>query len=304
MPFSADQLLDRMQLKKRVSRWRNTAVIALVLLAIVGVTKNRDGLGVGESYVASVSIEGLILEDQDRLKTLRELRDDSSVKALIIRVDSPGGTIVGGESLYKEIRQIADKKPVVAVMGSMATSGGYMTAMAANRIFAYEGTITGSIGVLLQTADITELAHKLGVNFVTLKTSELKGAPSPLEKMTPNVAKHMQENIDQAGAMFVSMVAEARHLSKVEVDAISDGRIFMGNEAIKVKLVDAIGNEENALEWLKTTNKIDKSLKIHHRELMPEKTGIAKIFSVFAGNQNYVNQVLNGGIMALWSPRI
>jgi protease-4 len=302
MPFSADQLLDRMQLKKRLSRWRNVAVVALILLGISIVAKNRNVTEITNDYVASVAIEGIILEDQERIKTLRKLRDDPAVKAVIVRVDSPGGTIVGGESLYKEIRQIAAKKPVVTVMGSIAASGGYMAAMAAHYIFAYEGTLTGSIGVLLQTADITELATKLGINLVTLKTSELKGTPSPLEKMTPAVSKYMQDNINKAGDMFVTMVAEARQIPKEEVQMLADGRIFMGSEAVKVKLVDAIGNEENALEWLKSNGKIDKNLKIQRRDLIPKKEGIEKLFSVFAHQQNYVSQLLVGNMMALWNP--
>lgn len=304
MSLSADNILDRMQLKKALVWWRNIAILALFFFLLSLVMKGCGGPKVSSDHVALVSIEGLIFEDQERIDALRQLRDDPSVKAIIVRIDSPGGTVVGGEALYNVIRDITKKKPVVAVLGSMAASGGYMTAVAASYIVAYQGTITGSIGVLLQTADITELAHKLGVNLVTLKTSELKGAPSPLEKMTPAVAQYMQENLQKINAMFIDMVAEGRQLPRADVVRLADGRIFMGNEALQLKLIDAIGDQETAMEWLKSNKKIDKNLTIQREDLHPHKTGLSKIFSLLAGEHNYLTQLWNGPIMAVWNPAL
>ncbi len=303
MTLSADVILDRINLKSKIAKWRLIAIISLVLAAL-GFINSGEVDSFSDTYldhIAYAKIEGFIMEDKERLDSLRKIRDNKAVKALIVYIDSPGGTIVGGESIYKVIKEIAAAKPVVAVMGGMAASGGYMVALPAQYIFAYEGTITGSVGVLLQTAEITELAKKVGVNLITIKTSELKGSPSPFEKMTDNVNKYMQENLHIAGGVFLNMVKESRKLSDIELQEISTGRIYIGREAIKRKLIDAIGDDEDAVKWLKTNGKIAKNLKVKEYELIPEKKGFSKYFSSFAGNNNFMN-IFSSGFMTLWSP--
>lgn len=304
MPMTVDTILERMQLKKRVAFWRNIAFAIIGLFVLALVNKSQDMIGVGEDYIARIEIEGLILEDADRIKALRQLRDDDRVKAVILAINSPGGTIVGGESLYKIIKEIAKEKPVAASMGGVATSGGYMVAIAADRIYAYEGTITGSIGVLLQAAEITELADKIGVNLLTFKTSELKGAPSPFEKVTPAVKDYIQNSLAEAEKVFVNIVAEAREMPIEKVTPLANGGIYLGNEAVTLGLIDAIGDEEDAIEWLKSERNIASDLKIRAYPLKKEEAGFSKLFSLYQGKQNYLTQLFENGLMAVWRPGI
>src|ERR1700754_2601744 len=169
MPIDPDLLVDRRRLRRQISVWRTLAVIALVGVIAAGIGRAHV---FGERHIARLSVTGVITDDPDRTRTIREAAEDANVKAMIVRIDSPGGTVVGGESLFKQLRELAGKKPVVAVMGELAASGGYMTALAADQIFAREGTITGSIGVIMQTMDVTGLLEKVGV-----KTEALKSGP-------------------------------------------------------------------------------------------------------------------------------
>ncbi len=300
----SDDFIDRARLKKKLAKWRNIALIALFFLALAIASKD-SGMGSAGDHVAYVAIEGFISDDSFRLKALRNIRDDNKVKALIVHVDSPGGTIVGGESLYRVIKQISAKKPVVSTMGSLATSGGYMVAMAANHVVAYSGTITGSIGVLLQTAEVTDLVKKLGINMITIKTSELKGSPSPFEKMTPKVSNYLQQDIDKAGNIFINMVASARGLSKDYVKSIADGKIYMGEDAVSKHLVDEIGDYETAINWLVNSAKISNKLKIRTYNLEEDKSGFWKNISLFSSKNNYWANLNNGGgIVALWKPSL
>src|SRR5262249_28802022 len=149
--------------------WRTLAVIALVGVIAAGV--GRAHL-FGERHIARLSVRGIITDDPDRTRAIVAAGQDANVRAVIVRIDSPGGTVVGGETLFRELRELGKKKPVVAVMGELAASGGYMTALGADQIFAREGTITGSIGVIMQTMDVTGLLEKIGV-----KAESLKSAP-------------------------------------------------------------------------------------------------------------------------------
>ena len=167
MSVDSDWLVDRRRLKRRLTWWRALAVIGITA-AIIAAVGRVTGL-IERAHVARVDISGLIVEDTDRDQSLSELGDDSSVRALIVRIDSPGGTVVGGESLYSRLRQLAEKKPIVAVMGEVATSAAYMTAIGSDYIVARDGTLTGSIGVILQTADLTGLLQKVGIKPETVK---------------------------------------------------------------------------------------------------------------------------------------
>ena len=151
--------------------------------------------------------------------------------ALIVRTHAPGGTVVGGETLYKALRKVAAKMPVVAVMGDLATSAAYMTAIATDHIVAHDGTITGSIGVLLQTAAFTDLLQKLGISVEAIKSAPLKAEPSPFDKLTPQVRRATQVLVDDMFHMFMDMVAKRRHMTAEQVRTLSDGRVFTGRSA-------------------------------------------------------------------------
>jgi protease-4 len=173
-----------------------------------------------------------------------------------VRIDSPGGTVGGGEDLFRLLRRIAAKKPVVAVFGNLGTSGTYMTALGADRIFARKGSITGSIGVILQSADVTGLLEKLGVKSISVKSSPLKAQPNPMEPLSKDVRKATEALIEDLFSMFVDMVAKRRDMAPARARALADGRVFSGRQGLKVGLIDAIGGEEEARAWLSDVRKI------------------------------------------------
>jgi protease-4 len=305
MILSVDSLLDRMRLKAQITKWRSaTIAIGVLLLALLGTKtfKNEDKT----DNIARIEIEGIIMEDHERETRLENIKNDDHIKAVIVYINSPGGTIVGGETLYLSLRDIASVKPVVAIMGSMAASGGYMAAIAADHILARSGTITGSIGVLLESFEVTELAKKIGVNMQTFKSGELKGSPSPLEKTTPAVEKMINESIKDGYSFFVDLVKERRPLPEKDVAQITDGRIFTGRQAVANKLVDGLGGEAEAVKWLQTEKKVDPALKVKEVELKEEKDFLEKVLSnVTASKAPYMAEVFgSGGMMSLWKPTL
>ena len=301
MSLSADELLDRMKLKSEVKRWRYLTILISVLLGFSILGKAVNVSGSKEDYIAKVNVSGVILESQERDKVLESLKDSEHVKAVLVYINSPGGTIVGGEKIYNSLRAIAEVKPVVAVMGSLAASGGYMAAIAADKIYTSSGTMTGSIGVMIQTAEMTELAKKLGVNFVTFKSGDLKGSPSPLEKLNPRAAKVLQASIDDGHEFFVGLVAQRRPLTKQEVLKLSDGRIYTGRQAVENKLVDAIGDEQDAIDWLVKEKNISSSLKVKNVKTKSKKNPFKDILSNVIGSDTpYISQILPSGMMAMW----
>ena len=184
MPSSeADLLVDRRRLKRQVSLWRLAAIV-IALVAILGAAAHLGRPFWGTGHIGRFSISGVITDDPQRLVALREAAEDRHLAALLVRIDSPGGTVVASEELHRQLRDIAVRIPVVAVLGQTAASGGYMVALGADRIFAREGTITGSIGVLMQTADVSGLLRKLGVSMEQIRSVPLKAVPNPLEPLT------------------------------------------------------------------------------------------------------------------------
>ena len=216
----------------------------------------------GKSHLASIQLNGLIYHDKEKVLAIEKARDDPSVLALIVEINSPGGTVVGGETLYESIRYFADKKPAVAIMGDLATSAGYMTAIAADKIYAQKATITGSIGVLFQTAEVTELLAKIGIHVETVKSSPLKGSPNLLEKVTPAARTSTKLIVNDISDMFIRMVAKRRGISIDQARALSDGRVYTGQMALKQGLIDAIGGRREAINWLEIERNIPVDLPI------------------------------------------
>jgi protease-4 len=270
MAVDADILTDRRRLKRRLVFWRTLTIAAVAAVAAVafGSFAGFGGLG-SNDYIAQVSVTGVIVDDTRRHGLLRRIAEDPNAKALIVRIDSPGGTVVGGEALHASIRAVAQNKPVVALMGQVATSAGYMVAIAADRIFAREGTITGSIGVILQTTELTGLLGKLGISTEAIKSGPLKAAPSPFEQMTPEVRRVTQALVSDIHQLFVSMVAERRAIDAESLRPLVDGRVFTGNAAVRNRLIDAIGGEAEAKAWLSEQKNIDPGLQI--REMKPAR---------------------------------
>ncbi len=306
MALSADNLLERMQLKSQVSRWRMVAIVVAALLLLLVLMPNDDSsspLTLGGKFIARVEVNDIILEGRERDTKLREIAKNDNAVAVIVHINSPGGSIVGGETLYYAMQSLAKEKPVVVVMGGLAASGGYMAALPAHHILAHEGTLTGSIGVILQTAEFTELADKLGVKLLTFKSGDLKATPSPFEKVSPAARSAIESSIQSGFDMFVRMVAESREMNENQVRKIADGRVYTGAQALENGLVDAIGSEQDALLWLQEVHQIGTSLSIRDISLKPEKSKFDEFYtSIWGGNS--MAQVINGmqGLMVLWKP--
>ena len=302
MPLEPDRLLDRQRLTRHLTLWRVAAVFALIaFLATLSVDSNKIKKG---NSIARLTVEGVIIEDLEREAALSGLADDPDTVALIIHINSPGGTVVGGESLYHAIRNVAERLPVAVVMGEVAASAGYMVALAGDRIFARQGSITGSIGVIWQTADITGLLIKLGITTEAIKSGPLKAAPSPLEPITPEVRKATQELVLDIYDLFVDMVSDRRHLSRSKVEQLADGRVFTGRQALKVRLVDEIGGEDTARKWLADMYDIDSSLPIRELEIEAEDKLWRNLVSIMAKKTFFHERVTLDGLISLWHPEI
>ena len=237
-------------------RWLLAGLVGsffLILLLIGSVFCAVGMLGGDRHYtvgngVGLLEIKGIIIDSQETVKQLNDLRKDDRVKAVVLRIDSPGGVVGPSQEIHAEIKKLAKKKKVVVSMGSVAASGGYYIAAAANYIFANPGTITGSIGVLMRFSNMEGLMGKIGMKAFTLKTGKFKDVGSPAHPMSEPERAMLQAVIDNAHSQFVKAVAEGRKLPEAEVRTIADGRIFTGEQALALKLVDRIGTLQDAIE--------------------------------------------------------
>ncbi len=248
MPLETDLLLDRRRLKRRLVFWRVFSVVALVIAILVGL--RGAGLTPQGAHVVRVSVNGLITEDHTLTEAINALADDSHVKAVILSIDSPGGSVAGGETLHDAVARVAAKKPVVVTMGGLAASAGYMIAVPATRIFARSATLTGSIGVLLETGEVSGLLGKLGINAEVIRSGPLKDEPSLVRPLSPEGKQVLQGLVNDMYDQFVGMVAKGRHMDPAKVRALADGRAYTGRQAVGLGLVDAIGGEREAKDWL------------------------------------------------------
>ena len=300
MSLDADYVVERRRLKRRLTFWRVLGVVALV--AAVVAAAGRFDLRRQQDHVAQIAIGGLILDDPARDEALKEVADDDKVKALLVKIDTPGGTYVGGEALYESLRQVGEKKPVVAIMGTTATSAGYMSALGSDHIVARSSTLTGSIGVILQTADVTGLLDKIGIKSVVVKSGPLKAQPNPLEKFLPAARKATEAIIADYFDMFVTLVAERRSLSREQVLKLADGRVFSGRQAKKAGLVDALGAEPEARKWLSETHKIADSLPVKEVKVKHEDEPWRDLFDSMIGKVMFSERLSLDGVIALWHP--
>lgn len=264
MAMDAELHVERRQLRRRVTFWRVAAVLLFIaaLLLLVGSVSGYGSLERRTDHIARVKIFGLITGDQETLDLLDDIAESSTAKALIIRIDSPGGTTAGSEAIYEKIRDIAAKKPVAAVMDTVAASGGYITAIAADHIVARGNTITGSIGVIFQWAEFSKLLDTLGVKMEEIKSGELKAEPSPYKPLTPKARAIADLMVQDSFAWFTSLVAARRKLPIERVRILADGRVYTGRQAVTEKLIDEIGGEEKAVAWLKSEKKIAANIEV------------------------------------------
>ncbi|HDO52720.1 MAG TPA: signal peptide peptidase SppA [Rhizobiales bacterium] len=264
MTLRADFLVDRRRLKRSLALWRLLAIAAAVAL-VAGLAFQSDDFATAIGYkphIARVNISGLIREDTDREEMLKDIAKSKHVKAVILRVNSPGGTTVGGESLHRAIQNLRKKKPVVAVFSTVATSAAYMAGIASDHVIARGSSITGSVGVILQWAEVTELLGKLGIKMEEVKSGALKAIPSPFQPLDEAGRALTQEMVSESQKWFVDLVAKSRSIDPGAIPGLTEGRIYSGRQALKLKLIDQLGGEDDAIAWLEEKRKIEKDLKV------------------------------------------
>jgi protease-4 len=303
MAYDSDYLVDRRRLKRRLTFWRTLAVAAVVA-AIAAAAGRLGDTVVGGDFIARIDIKGIIVQDDQRLRIIEELAEKDAVKAVIVRIDSPGGTVVGGETLFRALRELGKKKPVVAVMDGVAASAAYMTAIAADRIFAREGTLTGSVGVILQTTEVTRLLDMIGVSARAFKSGPLKAVPSPVERITPEIEAATQSLIDEMFRMFRDMVLDRRNMKPADAAKFSDGRIFTGRQALRNGLIDQIGGQKEAISWLETEKQVPKELKVRKITLRRDVANLFERLDSLARKTILSERLTLDGLISVWQPQI
>ena len=311
MSLETDLLVDRARLKRGLVLWRVVAVLA-VLGAVAAVAVRGKGVaGIGGAHVARLAVDGVITDDRRLVEAVSALAKDDSVKALIVAVDSPGGSVAGGEALHDAIAAVAKAKPVVAVMGGTAASAGYMVSVPAERIFARQSTLTGSIGVILEQGDISGLLEKIGVSVDPLVSGPLKGQPSFTKPISPEGRVVLQGLVTDLYEQFVAMVADGRHMDAARVRELADGRAYTGRQALPLGLVDQIGGEPEARAWLAEKHQVAEGLAV--ADVVPAHGFLGRQFQsswagvVSAAVSGAMKAVLLQGVSldgawALWQP--
>ena len=270
MSLEPDLLADRRRLRRRLTLWRGLAILAVAgAIALVGGLRGRDALP-GAPHVLRLPVAGAITEDRRMIQALDRAAEDAAVRAVIVAIDSPGGTMAGGEALHAALSRLAERKPVVAVMGATAASAGYMAALPAARVFAREATVTGSIGVLMQSFDLSELLERAGIRPQLLASGPLKDQPSLFRPLSEEGRAALERVLADLHAQFVAMVAAGRRLDPARARELADGRVFTGRQALAAGLVDAIGGEREARAWLAAERAVPESLPV--RDIITRST--------------------------------
>src|SRR5581483_38513 len=242
MSLDADHIVDRRRLRRKLTFWRVTAIVVAIAAIVggAGYSTLRGGALPGQAgaSIARITIEGLIRSSQQRVEALDRL-GKSQVKAVILHINSPGGTVAGSEQLYDSLMQLRSKKPVVVVVDGLAASGGYIAAMASDYIVAQQSSIVGSIGVIFQYPNVAELLKTVGVKVEEVKSSPLKAAPNGYEPTSPEARAAIESLVMDSYAWFKGLVRDRRKLDGEALDKVSDGRVFTGRQALPLKLIDA-----------------------------------------------------------------
>jgi protease-4 len=317
MVLDAESVVDRRRLKRRLTARRIAAVVLGLLFVgalLLGDRNFASSAGI-LPHIARVTVSGVITDDRKMNELIDKIAKSDQVKAVILDINSPGGTTTGGEAMYESIRQLAAKKPVVAVCGTLATSAAYIVALASDRIFVYGNTITGSVGVLFQWADVTELLHTLGIKVEEVKSGPLKAVPSPFEPTDEKTREMTAEMVQDAKLWFFGLVEKRRNIVPELIPGLTDGRIYSGRQAVAFKLVDEIGDEKDAIDWLTKERKVPKGLKVIDWKPESESSGlfgwlsqsVASAFGIsvekIAGLVGQISATLKlDGLVSVWHP--
>jgi protease IV len=307
MPLEADLLIDRRRLKRRLALWRGLAVLLLAGAAALALVRGGETPLLGTTLiggsVSRLAVDGFIGDDRKLIEAIDKLAKDGSTRALIVAIDSPGGSVGGGEALHAALQRVRAAKPVVAVMRGTAASAGYMVALASDRILAREATVTGSIGVILQTVEASDLLARLGVRPEIIASGPLKDQPSPFHPLSPEGRASLTGVITDLHDQFVGMVVAGRQMAEPAVRALADGRVLTGRQALAAGLVDAIGGEPEARAWLAAERQVPADLPV--REI--DVRGMAeRVFGAALGGlaKSLISEWLGvDGFRLLWHPR-
>lgn len=323
MPFEADLLVDRRRLRRKLTFWR-VAAVAVATVAVIGIAlalaDNQRGYGFGAgAYIARVNIQGLIRGNQHRVEAIERL-GRSQARAVIVHVDSPGGTTAGSEQLHDALRKLAGRKPTVVVVDGLAASGGYIAALGADHIVAQSTSLVGSIGVLFQYPNVSELLKTIGVKVEEVKSSPLKAAPNGFEPTSPEARAALEAIVKDSYGWFRGLVGERRRLAGEGLERVADGRVFTGRQAIELKLVDELGDEKTAIAWLARERGIDASTKVRDWDIkdrlrdlpflhvaaaaLLDAVGLTALaqYVANAGTVQAIEKLNLDGLLALWHP--
>ena len=320
MAADAELLIDRRRLRRKLTLWRVLGIGAVILA--VGAVGYRARVGEGrlfpatENQIARISIGGFIAGSESTRKLIERVAKADSVKGVVVSISSPGGTTTGSEELYRNLRALAEKKPMVAFVDGTAASGAYITAIAADHIVARETALVGSIGVLFQYPDVSGLLDKVGVKVEAVKSSPLKAEPSGFSPTSPEARAALSSIVMDTFGWFKGLVAERRGMNEQQISAVADGRVFSGRQSVPLKLVDELGGERQAVAWLETERKVPKDLPV--KDWKPKAEGGLKLWSTLGIGADLLGLdglaarlraleaetagLAEGGLMAVWRP--
>jgi len=313
----ADHIIDRSRLRRKLSFWRVFAFVAVVVAISVGAWRLAGDAPATQKHIARVSISGLLTGDRATLRLLDEI-GKSNAAGVVVAIESPGGTTTGAEKIYDELRRLAARKPVVAVIGTTGASGAYIAAMGADRIVAHGNSLVGSIGVLFQYPNLSEAVRMLGVSIEEIKSSPLKASPNPFEEASPEARAAIAALVSDTYDWFRNLVRDRRGLEDAQLKVVADGRVFTGRQALELRLVDQIGTERDAIAWLESERKVERDLPV--REWRPRSTssrfnifslsalaqvaGMPGLAALLARAEAEAQGASLDGMLALWHGRI
>jgi protease-4 len=322
MSLDSDVIVDRRRMRRKLTFWRVAAIlVAIAAIVTVGVLATPEGRSAltASGSIARVNIEGLIRSDQTRVEALERL-EKSQAAAVVVHINSPGGTTAGSEQLYDALVRLKAKKPLVVVVEGLAASGGYITAIAADHIIAQQTSLVGSIGVLFQFPNFTELMKTVGVKVEEVKSSPLKAAPNGFEPTSPEARAALDALVKDTYAWFRDLVKARRGMDDAQLEKVADGRVFTGHQAVDLKLIDQLGDETTAIAWLVAQKNVKPNLPVRDFKLSPRfgdmtflRTsasfaldalglgGIARQVEQ-AGIAQAVDRLGLDGMLALWRP--
>ena len=271
MPTDSDVIVDRRRMRRKLTFWRVLAALgviaAVVAVGVLATPAGRSAL-TGSHAIARVKIDGLIRSYAARVEAFERL-EKSSAAAVIVHINSPGGTTAGSEQLYDALMRLKAKKPMVVVVEGLAASGGYIAALASDQIIAQQTALVGSIGVLFQYPNFTDLMKTVGVKVEEVKSSPLKAAPNGFEPTSPEARAALDALVKDSYAWFRGLVKDRRKMDDATLQTVADGRVFTGRQAVGLKLIDQLGDEKTAVAWLVSEKKIDKELPVKDFKLTP-----------------------------------